>query len=500
VSLINGFFGSPFAGSGSFTPTSFSGLAVWLDGDDIATITKDGSDRVSQWNDKSGNGNNATAAGGARPTYASAGMNSKPTLGFTASQSMNVADSATLDYSKISVFVVYRRDTDTGTTQTFIHKYASASTKEWQLQVATDDSFLFNASVDGSATSVAKNTGIPATVANPYIIDFKYDGGGCTFRANNGTASYNTLASVFNGTSVLTIGRNTSSDGRCSISEVIIYNRLLSATQRAEVLNYLATKWAITIATPVIAQVHSLFGQSNMVGNGVTTSASAYLQGVIAGASIYQPGTTNFGTLDSGSNNLGAAANRFGPEMAIGYYLDQALTTTPYLIKYAASAKHLANDDLTNSFYPVSGTQYDNTIAYIDSAMKYLASQGIEAEVAATLFTQGEADAGVEAYANAYQTNLALLKTNFTNAMIAKGWGRPGLRFIISEIHKEDGDLYIDTVRDAQFAVGGDDMIHTQGFPLKVDNVHYDHVGQEYLGAAYVEKIGYDTGLTIPTD
>lgn len=37
-------------------------IELWLDAQDAATITKDGGDLVSQWNDKSGNANNATQA------------------------------------------------------------------------------------------------------------------------------------------------------------------------------------------------------------------------------------------------------------------------------------------------------------------------------------------------------------------------------------------------------------------------------------------------------
>jgi hypothetical protein len=43
-----------------WTPANIS-TALWLDANDSATITKDGSSLVSQWNDKSGNGRNAVA-------------------------------------------------------------------------------------------------------------------------------------------------------------------------------------------------------------------------------------------------------------------------------------------------------------------------------------------------------------------------------------------------------------------------------------------------------
>jgi len=60
-------------------------LALWLDASDASTITLNGSN-VSQWDDKSGNGNhvsNATAA--TQPPYLATGWNGKPTLSFTQS-------------------------------------------------------------------------------------------------------------------------------------------------------------------------------------------------------------------------------------------------------------------------------------------------------------------------------------------------------------------------------------------------------------------------------
>jgi hypothetical protein len=46
---------------------------LWLDANDTGTITKDGSNYVSQWNDKSGNGNNVTqGTGSLQPLYSSA--------------------------------------------------------------------------------------------------------------------------------------------------------------------------------------------------------------------------------------------------------------------------------------------------------------------------------------------------------------------------------------------------------------------------------------------
>jgi hypothetical protein len=55
-------------------------LALWLDADDASTITLNGTD-VVQWDDKSGNGRNASQPTASfQPTYLATGFNGKPTL------------------------------------------------------------------------------------------------------------------------------------------------------------------------------------------------------------------------------------------------------------------------------------------------------------------------------------------------------------------------------------------------------------------------------------
>ena len=56
--------------SSPVSPTDYSELKLWLDAADSSTITKDGSNKVSAWNDKSGNGFNLSqSTSGSQPTY-----------------------------------------------------------------------------------------------------------------------------------------------------------------------------------------------------------------------------------------------------------------------------------------------------------------------------------------------------------------------------------------------------------------------------------------------
>jgi len=75
--------GRAFGGSQLWRPSNLgSALALWLDAEDAASITLNGS-TVSQWNDKSGNARNVSQATAAnQPTLTASGLNGKPVVTF----------------------------------------------------------------------------------------------------------------------------------------------------------------------------------------------------------------------------------------------------------------------------------------------------------------------------------------------------------------------------------------------------------------------------------
>lgn len=85
-------FINPFVFSG-FDPLSLS-PALWLDASDAATITSSGG-KVSQWNDKSGNGRNVTqATSAAQPSTGTATQNGRNVLVFDGSDYLAAATAA----------------------------------------------------------------------------------------------------------------------------------------------------------------------------------------------------------------------------------------------------------------------------------------------------------------------------------------------------------------------------------------------------------------------
>ena len=75
--------------SSSFNPLDVSDCKIWLDFSDSTTITKDGSDRVSKVDDKSGNGYDyVQATGGQQPSWVSGDKNGLDVLNFVSNRNL----------------------------------------------------------------------------------------------------------------------------------------------------------------------------------------------------------------------------------------------------------------------------------------------------------------------------------------------------------------------------------------------------------------------------
>ena len=83
--------------SETWTPADLgAALALWLDANDAATISLNGSN-VSQWNDKSGNGNHVSQdTASSQPLYTASGLNGKSVVTFSGAQLLNSISNTTL--------------------------------------------------------------------------------------------------------------------------------------------------------------------------------------------------------------------------------------------------------------------------------------------------------------------------------------------------------------------------------------------------------------------
>lgn len=273
-----------------------SDLMVWLDATDVSTITKNGSNVVSEWRDKSGNGNHAGSAIGS-PTWASDALGGSYAGIQFGSDGLVISDSASLDYDEITIFVVSQRDTDAGGGDYTLWKWGGT---------APDQEFLIQAYNAGTPDTVRAYTGngtssaysesdLPSvTLETPFITEYAHDGINAYLRTNNDNHSYQGKG-ITNGSADLKIGHAAVSDQQ-TISEILIWNKYLSPYEKGLVYQYLNTKYGITYTAFDTKEAFLLFGQSNANGTGLVSEQPSYLDAALSNIKIYAPAEVTLGT------------------------------------------------------------------------------------------------------------------------------------------------------------------------------------------------------------
>ena len=234
---------------------SLISTALWLDAADIATITLNGS-TVSQWNDKSGNGRNASqGTAGQQPTYTSNSQNGYGMISFDGSNDNLDISSTTLitsGNSNFGVFVAYKPKTATGYGAILANYVAG----QFELLFGSQSAAAYlapwglynNASLDLDSDNYTQN-------ANTFISCVRT--GGSVVGYTNGTTK-NTVAnsaSVYNGAntaSVWAVGANTvnTEAALMDLYELIVIDGTVSTDTRQKTEGYLAHKWGLTDSLP----------------------------------------------------------------------------------------------------------------------------------------------------------------------------------------------------------------------------------------------------------
>lgn len=229
-------------------PDNIGGLALWLDANDSSTITESGG-LVSQWDDKSGNGNDALQGTGAnQPLLVNNLFSGKAAIRFDGINDRLATDGTFAIGSNVTMFVVSKASA-TNNKQVFI---------EQSVTLGANDGIQFNSrgnrpvGVRNSAVSVVPPTNTNWMGINLALGSFTYDGASLKYFFN-GTIQNTTSGSISNNlvTDNLYIGGRAASgtintDG--DICEILIYDKLLSAEEMDAVDIYLSSKWGITLS------------------------------------------------------------------------------------------------------------------------------------------------------------------------------------------------------------------------------------------------------------
>lgn len=227
--------------SAAFTPASLSGLELWLDASDANTLWEDtgatipATTVVGRWDDKSGNGNNALSFGAPyNPTTNSRTMNSKNSLLFSGSHLLTLPSSlyAFPNLSEYSVFIVFQKDS----TAARCPLWGDSASGDWGFYVTDDQLHVF-----GGGKTITQYFQVIGTTA--HIAGLRKDSIArdifCDGQQNY--ASESTSVTLTN----LSIGMNLPAKNQFDglISEIIFYNRKLTAKETDGIGKYLSNKW-----------------------------------------------------------------------------------------------------------------------------------------------------------------------------------------------------------------------------------------------------------------
>jgi hypothetical protein len=242
-------------------PTDLVGCVLWLDAADISSITKDGSDLVSQWNDKSGNAKHAVQATGAnQPTYSASGFNGRPCIdwgnGAVVARSMATTSSITLGtYTSVAVV---RGDVSGGYLWTHVTDSANGS---YVFQRNHSSRVIRAAGTSAKAVLSVPSTWLADGAKRIVTVTFGGLQASHLFRLDGvnqqtvDTTIGNPGTATVSGTFFVGNNQIPGSPFRGVIAELIIFDRALSDGEIVQVERYLAKKWGLSqprlIASPL---------------------------------------------------------------------------------------------------------------------------------------------------------------------------------------------------------------------------------------------------------
>lgn len=255
-----------------------------------------------------------------------------------------------------------------------------------------------------------------------------------------------------------------------------------------------ATVQTVSVTVTNQVSVYLFAGQSNAAGVG---SDAADLTGDIANpqtaVQIWEEGRNRFTALRPGFNKNFGTGTGFGSELNFGFLLEQARVNGTsdseeiYIVKYALGSTNIAVDWNVNGGVNGADNQYDIFTEWVGNALANLTNAGLSYEVEGMTWMQGENDAFVPEFANAYEANLTALIADVRSRYSAD------LSFVIGRLHDElpNGFQSAAIVRTAQSNVAAADpltnIVDTDGYLVTSDSVHFTSQGHLDLGRDFAQ-------------
>ena len=275
---------------------------LWLDANSGGTQS---GGLVSQWNDRSGNNNDALRPGSiptAKPSYVASSVNGYPSLDFDGTDDqLWVTDNATLDLTQWHFFIVVTADLQKDHNAWMVK--GDDSDENWEMLSYSDGNIHTPTKYTDGTRTFPSSAGGQVTTTTFDVIEYSYSTG-------VGRDVYKNAANIIADNESKTpkvnnfplyIANERSTAGRCvngDIAEVVAYNAPLNSAQRLIVNNYLAAKYARTLSSgDVYVQDNAGNGNYDHDVAGIGRVDGSNIQTDSRGSGIVRIGKAGYGGL-----------------------------------------------------------------------------------------------------------------------------------------------------------------------------------------------------------
>lgn len=239
--------GNPPQGS-TFLPSSLTGLVLWLDANQIAGIVSGTS--ISAWTDQSGQANHVTQASAAsQPVFVTNVLNGKPAVQFNGGQTLAGPDLDLPTTAHVVGAVSAFSTAPSGVHYAIIEKGVLGAGQQYAIAFQNTTTVLqYNYFISGVAQEVATaNTANSANSYKAHVVT--WNGSAYSFyRSGVADGSLTTTLSGSLQNQLVRVGGDTDSSSnflKGNITEVFLYNRILTSAELTQLNSYLKTKWAV---------------------------------------------------------------------------------------------------------------------------------------------------------------------------------------------------------------------------------------------------------------
>jgi hypothetical protein len=286
-----------------FTPTSVPNCVMWFDAADPSSVIRTGTN-VTQWNDKTGNGNTAVAGTATYPIYNTNTLNGNATIGMRNNNDYFLVSNnlTTTTYPSLCYFIVVRPASSQASTS-----YAGVLSTD--TASAYGRSLAFGASAFQEEFYSGFNNITLYTAEQWYIVSLQFTTTVSATMAVNGATYAGTASGTGTNTTGFKIGSYNDSgsyatfNANFDVAEIMVYGADLTTSRRQQIEGYLAWKWGLQTSlstshpyryyrplanTPIPTQVPNM--------PIITQNVAAFIPTQISGCQLWLDGTDPTGT------------------------------------------------------------------------------------------------------------------------------------------------------------------------------------------------------------